>query len=160
MTAAPLDGFAACSGPCAAPEGRAVSTRTGTLRRPAAVLTAVALAAAALTACGDGSALGLEQPPASLDPSSPRLAAEGIAFDQPAIQVRAGTPFVIVFENRDTASHNLSIYADEGLRDRRFEGVLFGGPATRWYPVPALAAGTYVFVCELHPAMRGRLVAD
>ena len=50
---------------------------------------------------------------------------------------------MIVFENREAVSHNVSIYADDGLTDRRFEGVLFGGPATRWYPVPALEAGTY-----------------
>jgi plastocyanin len=67
---------------------------------------------------------------------------------------------VIVFENREAVSHNVSIYADEGLMDRRFEGVLFGGPATRWYPVPALAPGAYVFLCDLHPTMRGTLTAS
>jgi plastocyanin len=64
-----------------------------------------------------------------------------------------------VFENREAVSHNVSIYADKGLEDRRFEGVLFGGPATRWYPVPALTPGTYVFLCDLHPSMRGTLTA-
>ena len=123
----------------------------------AAALAAAALAAAALAGCGAGSAVGLDQPPPSLDPSSPRLVAEQIAFDRSDLEVAAGTPFVLVLENRDTVSHNVSIYTDADLRDRRFEGVLFGGPATRWYPVPGLAPGAYVFVCDLHPSMRGAL---
>jgi len=127
--------------------------------RRAAAFVAAALAATCLAACSSGSALGLDQPPASLDPAGPMLVAKDVAFDRAELVVRAGEPFVLVLENRDAVSHNVSIYADAGLGDRRFEGVLFGGPATRWYPAPALAAGTYVFVCDLHPSMRGRLVA-
>lgn len=137
---------------------RAHTVRPHVARWAATVLVA-ALAAAALLGCGGGTAQGLDQPPASLDPASPRLSAEGLAFDTDELAVAAAQPFVIVFENRETISHNVSIYADQGLQDRRFEGVLFGGPATRWYPVPALEAGGYVFVCDLHPTMTGRLVA-
>ena len=111
--------------------------------------------------CGPGStALGDDSPPASLDPASPKVVAQDIAFDQTTIAVKAGVLFILVFENRESVSHNVSIYADEARNDRRFEGVLFGGPGTRWYPVPALAAGTYVFVCDLHPTMRGALRAS
>jgi plastocyanin len=125
----------------------------------AATFVAAALGALLLIGCGGGgSALGLDRPPASLDPASPRLSAEGVAFDRAELNVPPNEAFVIVFENRETVSHNVSIYTDDG--DRRFEGVLFGGPATRWYPVPALARGTYVFVCDLHPTMAGRLVAE
>ena len=128
--------------------------------RVAATILAAALAASVILGCaGGGSALGLEQPPASLDPASPRLSAEGIAYDTTELTVPANEPFVIVFENREAISHNVSIYANE-LKDRRFEGVLFGGPATRWYPVPPLTPGTYRFVCDLHPTMAGTLVAE
>ncbi len=123
--------------------------------RALAVLLVVALAAAGCA----GSALGYDQAPASLDPASPRLGASGMAFDRAELAVPANRPFVLVFENREAVSHNVSIYADSAHRDRRFEGVLFGGPATRWYPVAALAPGTYVFLCDLHPSMTGRLVA-
>jgi plastocyanin len=119
----------------------------------------VALIALLVAACA-GSALGFDQPPPSLDPASPTLAADGVAFDRTELAAPAGKPFVIVFENRETISHNVSIYADAAHTDRRFEGALFGGPATRWYPVPALAPGTYEFVCDLHPSMVGRLVAS
>ena len=120
-----------------------------------ALLLVVALVAAGCA----GSALGLDQAPASLDPASPKLGAIGVAFDRSELAVPANRPFVLVFENREAVSHNVSIYADSARQDRRFEGVLFGGPATRWYPVPALAPGTYEFLCDLHPSMIGRLVA-
>ena len=111
-------------------------------RRAATVLVA-ALATAVILGCGGGgSALGLEQPPASLDPASPRLSAEGVAYDTAELAAPANEPFVIVFENREAVSHNVSIYADEGLRDRRFEGVLFGGPATRWLLAGAGVGGS------------------
>lgn len=134
------------------------TARTRIARRAATVL-AAALAAATLVGCGGGSAQGLDRPPASLDPASPRLAAEGLAFDTAELAVPANKEFVIAFENREAISHNVSIYAGDGHQDRRFEGVLFSGPATRWYPVPALAPGTYAFMCDLHPTMAGRLVA-
>jgi plastocyanin len=128
--------------------------------RRAATILVTALAALVILGCGGGgSAVGLEAPPASLDPTSPTLSAEGLAFDTGELAAPANEAFVIVFENREAVSHNVSIYADEPLRDRRFEGVLFAGPATRWYPVPALAPGSYTFLCDLHPTMRGTLTA-
>lgn len=120
----------------------------------------LAMAVAVLIAACQGTALGFDRPPASLDPESPTISAIDIAFDRSEVVVPAGRPFTLVFENREALSHNVSIYADLSLRDRKFEGALFGGPATRWYPVPALAAGTYVFVCDLHPNMEGRIVAS
>src|SRR5215212_2796199 len=131
------------------------------LRRPGRSVAGALLAAilaVATTACG-GSALGLASPPASLDPASPSLVAANVGFDTETLAVPAGRPFVLAFENRDSVEHNVSIYADASLQQRRFEGVLFGGPSTRWYPVPALDAGTYVFVCDLHSNMRGLIQA-
>jgi plastocyanin len=128
--------------------------------RAARLAPSLFLAMAALASACTPTALGDDRPPASLDPSSPTLVAEGFAFDRTELDVPANRPFVLVFENRDAASHNVSIYADGAHRDRRFEGVLFGGPGIRWYPVPALAPGTYDFLCDLHPSMIGRLVAS
>ena len=133
------------------------SSKPAHIRRAAATFLVAALVASVFIGCGGDGAQGLDRPPASLDPASPSLAAEGLAFDRAELSVPAGTPFVLVFENRETLSHNVSIYTVGG--DRLFEGVLFGGPATRWYPVPALAAGTYRFVCDLHPTMAGRILA-
>ena len=129
-------------------------------RAGATLAAGLALALAIVVAgCGTSAALGYASTPPSLDPASPTLAARDVAFDRATLDVPAGRPFILVFENRESVQHNVSIYADAALRQRRFEGVLFGGPATRWYPIPALEAGTYVFVCDLHPNMRGLVEA-
>lgn len=111
-----------------------------------------------LSACSGG--LGFDQPPASLDPNSPKLLANNVAFDQTDVDVPAGTAFILVFENVENVGHNVSVYADATYQTRLFEGSVFSGPATRWYPVPSLAPGTYVFRCDLHSEMTGRLQAS
>ena len=128
-------------------------------RRSPGLALALIVAAVAAAACGGGSAVGLTSAPPSLDPDGPRLAAADIAFDRERVEVPAGRAFVLVFENREGAPHNVSTYADAALQQRRFEGVIFSGPGTRWYPVPALQPGTYVFLCDVHPNMRGTLEA-
>lgn len=126
--------------------------------RAAAVVATLALAAA-LAACGGGSGLGFDSAPAALDPNSPKIGAIDTTFDTSKIDVKAGAAFILVFENRENVGHNVSIYTDAGHTQRTFEGKVFSGPATRWYPVPALAAGTYYFQCDLHGNMTGTLVA-
>jgi plastocyanin len=128
---------------------------------------ALGLAAAlvVVAACGSsgasgGGAQGYASPPASLDASSPALAAKGIKFDKSELDVPAGAAFTLVFDNQEGVGHNVSIYQTATYGGTRmFEGVVFSGPSTRWYPVPALAAGTYEFRCDVHPNMTGKLVA-
>ena len=115
--------------------------------------------AALVVGCGGGG-LGFESPPTGLDPNSPKLVADNIAFDRSDLDIPANTPFILVFENAEGVGHNVSIYSDAGYQTRLFEGVVFSGPATRWYPVPALGVGTWVFRCDLHPEMTGRLHAS
>ena len=111
-----------------------------------------------VAACGGGG-LGYDKPPASLDPASPKIAARDIAFDKSSLDMPASSPFILVFENQENVGHNISIYRDAGFQTRVFEGAVFSGPATRWYPVPALSPGTYHFRCDVHPNMAGTLVA-
>jgi plastocyanin len=125
------------------------------LRSSPLPLAAAIVAASLLAGCGGGSALGFPSAPPALDPASPVITAANIAFDSETIEAPAGKPFILVFENRENLPHNVSMYEDAALQKRRFEGVIFNGPGTRWYPVPALAAGTYVFICDVHPDMRG-----
>jgi plastocyanin len=119
----------------------------------------LALVAAVLLAACSSTALGFDQPPASLDPSSPTIGAEGVSFDRAQLQVPANRPFILVFQNREAVGHNISIYRDSANGDRLFEGVVFSGPGTRWYPVSALTPGAYTFVCDIHPSMTGTLTA-
>lgn len=111
-----------------------------------------------VAACGGGGGgLGYDQPPASLDPGSPKLTANNIAFDTNALYVPTARPFIMVFDNQENVAHNVSIYAEAGFLTRLFEGKVFNGPGTRWYPVPALAPGTYHFRCDIHPNMAGEI---
>jgi plastocyanin len=41
-----------------------------------------------------------------------------------------------------------------------FKGEVFPGVATRVYNVPALDAGSYAFVCTVHPTMTGTLTVE
>lgn len=118
-----------------------------------------AVLAVGLVAACTGTDPGTRVPPASLDPASPAIAADELAFDREDLRVPADRPFVLAFENRESVPHNVAVYPDATREGALFQGEIFDGPATRWYRVPALAAGSYVFVCELHPSMTGRLVA-
>jgi plastocyanin len=122
----------------------------------AALALAVALA---LAGCGGG-AVPAQTLPAPADPGTPKLAitAENVAFAQTEVGVAANTAFILALDNRDAVPLNVSISRDGG--ERRFEGAVFSGPGSRWYAVPALAAGTYTFVCDVHPNMTGRLIAS
>ena len=111
-----------------------------------------------VAACGGGG-LGYDTAPASLDPASPKILANNIAFDTADLAVPANAAFVLVFENKENVGHNVSIYGDAGFQTRLFEGKIFSGSATRWYPVPALAPGTYHFRCDVHPNMAGEIRA-
>lgn len=124
--------------------------------RPPALLFAAALVVAACG--GSGGGLGLDKAPTSLDPNSPLLIASNGRFDVADVDVPANAAFTLVFENKDTDGHNVSIYSDATYATRLFQGVVFSA-STRWYPVPSLAPGTYVFKCDVHPDMNGRVHA-
>jgi plastocyanin len=118
------------------------------------VVGVVALAALVLGACSAGPATPAE----SFDPGAPQLTAKGELFDKAELDVPSDAAFEIVLFNRDSSVHNVSIYADEGHTRQVFKGDL-AGTGTKVYHVPALAAGTYYFMCDVHPAMKGTVVA-
>jgi plastocyanin len=89
----------------------------------------------------------------------PVIAAADLAFDRDELQVPADVAFSLVFENRESAPHNVAIYTDESASEALFVGEIFGGPGSRIYQLPAIAPGTYVFRCDVHPEMRGQLTA-
>ncbi len=101
------------------------------------------------------------EPPASAAPSGQTgatvtLTAKGIAFQEQSLEATAQTPFTIAFDNQDNGiPHNVDIQDASG--SSVFKGEIFPGVATRNYAVPALPAGTYHFVCDVHPNMTGTL---
>jgi plastocyanin len=120
-------------------------------------LATVAIAAAACSSTNADS--GTPPAPASpADPSAPAITAANMAFVQADVTVPAGTPFQLTFSNTDSAPHNVAIYTDESASQALFQGEIFSA-GTKVYDVPALAAGTYFFRCDVHPDMRGTITA-
>jgi cytochrome c oxidase subunit 2 len=103
-------------------------------------------------------------PPApSGEASGPTIAvtAKDIAYEQTAISAPANTPFRIEFDNQDAGTpHNISIHEGSPTGTEVFKGEIFSGVATKTYDVPALPAGTYSFVCTVHPTMTGTLTVQ
>jgi plastocyanin len=87
------------------------------------------------------------------------ITALNLAFDQEELAVPAGAAVSLRFENQDSAPHNVAIYTDESAGQAIFVGEIFSGPGSRTYQLPAIAPGTYFFRCDVHPDMRGKLVA-
>jgi plastocyanin len=86
------------------------------------------------------------------------LAAQGIAYDTDNLEAPANTSFEIAFANNDPGiPHNVAIHKDSPTGPVVWTGDIFNGTETRTYEVPALAAGTYGFVCAVHPNMTGTL---
>lgn len=114
---------------------------------------ALAFALSVLTGCGGGSP-GAGTPP----PGAVVITAQSEVFVPSSITAPAGQAFVLYFDNRDTSLHNVRVVDGSGAT--MFTGELFTGPSTRAANVPALAAGTYKLLCDVHPDMRGELVAN
>ena len=87
------------------------------------------------------------------------LTAADIAFDANVIQAAAGEAFTITFTNNDTAPHNVAIYTEEG-GDVIVKGDVIEAGQTVEVEVPALDAGEYFFVCDIHTNMNGAVVVE
>jgi cytochrome c oxidase subunit 2 len=86
------------------------------------------------------------------------LGALNLAFDKTTLETPADQPFQIHLANKDNATqHNVEIKNPDG--SVAFKGDLITGPADTTYDVPALKAGSYPFVCTVHPTMTGTLTA-
>ncbi|MEW6223395.1 MAG: cytochrome c oxidase subunit II [Chloroflexota bacterium] len=85
-----------------------------------------------------------------------QLSALNVQWEQTELTAPADTPFTIHFNNKDqSVPHDLVI--KDGSGAEKFRGDLVTGPKEVDYQVPALAAGSYPFVCSVHPNMTGTL---
>jgi plastocyanin len=88
-----------------------------------------------------------------------QVSALNIAFDPTELSAPADQAFQIEFANNDPSiPHNVEIKDAAG--SQVFNGEIFNGVETRTYDVPPLAAGTYQFVCSVHPTMTGTLAVQ
>ena len=108
-------------------------------------------------ACSPGSSGPTNAP--SIDPDALTISAKDLKFSTSTLAAPDDVPFQIAFDNQERAPHNVAIYADRAATEVVFRSDPFSGPAVVTYDVPALAPGTYVFRCDVHPDMSGELVA-
>jgi len=112
--------------------------------------------------CWSGSAGGgTPAPAASLGPGATvvKLTAASISYDPKTLAAPAGKAFGIDFNQQDSGvgGHNVEIRDSGGAV--LFKGEVLTDPGETTYTVPALAAGTYTYICSIHPipAMTGTL---
>jgi plastocyanin len=150
-----------------------------------ALITSLAVTALTLAACGGGgtssgdTAAATTAPPATstaLPTESESVAADSgeititapmsaatTGFDPTEATAPAGKAFTITFENKDAGiPHNIVIYAGtDTSKDPLWApdgNATVTGPDDTSYDIPALDAGTYTFVCLVHPtSMTGTL---
>lgn len=115
----------------------------------------ITISVVALAACSAGSNGRTLEP--SIDPDAVTITARDLAFSTRTLSAPADAPFQIAFDNQESAPHNVAIYRDSSATERIFGSDPFSGPAVVAYDVPALAAGTYYFRCDVHPDMAGEL---
>ncbi len=101
-------------------------------------------------------------PTAVAVPAVPEISAStAVSFDTTTLIVPAGRPFELVFDNKQAGvPHNVRIDDSPAQTTIIFNGERITGPDTITYDVPAITAGTYYFLCEVHPNMNGTLVAQ
>jgi mono/diheme cytochrome c family protein/plastocyanin len=100
-------------------------------------------------------------PAASVDPNAQKLTlvASALKWTTPTLTAKVGAPIVIALDNQDAGvPHNVQIKDAAGTVV--FTSDTFNGVATRDFQVPALTAGSYPFICTIHPTMTGTLTAQ
>jgi plastocyanin len=112
--------------------------------------------AAVLAACS-GSSAGTAAPAGSVDPNAIVVTAKDLTFSPTEVSAPADTPFEIVLDNQESAPHNIKISDSTGAEV--FKGEIVTNQKVT-YQVPALAAGAYPFICEVHPDMKGTITAE
>jgi plastocyanin len=112
------------------------------------------------TACSGASAA--DPSPAAPAPSAPAgdgivVVAKDLKFLTTSVAAPADEPFEIVLDNQEGVPHNIAV--SDGSGASVFKGEIVSS-AKVTNSIPALAAGSYTFICELHPDMKGTITAS
>ena len=114
------------------------------------------------TAGGPGASPGASGPggPPGAPPGALTVVAKNISYEQKTLEVDAGKPFTIFFENQDPASvpHDVDLRSADGSQLLKDQPQIDGG-TSKAYSYDALQPGTYQYFCSVHliPAMTGTL---
>lgn len=105
---------------------------------------------------GPGDSAGGSGPPPSGPVADVTVHARNVAFLEASIEAPADQPFTLAFVNEDASiQHNVAIHEGSATGPEVYKGEIFPGVATKVYDVPAIPAGTYTFICTVHPNMTG-----
>ena len=127
------------------------SSRPARGSRLAIVLASVALIA---SSCG-----GSATPAPSFPAGSIIVTAKNRVFDTKELRVPADTVVTLVLVNEESDLHNIAIRTGAGFDGDlifRFDPVSIKTVVLTVDPIPK---GSYFFLCEIHPAMSGTVVA-
>jgi len=121
----------------------------------------IAVLAIAAGACSGGGAPATDAPSQPV-PSSPAgeaivIVAKDLEFDTTSVSAPADEAFEIILDNQESAPHNIAIKDATG--ETVFKGEIVASKQVT-NAIPALAAGSYTFWCEVHPDMEGTLDAS
>jgi len=99
------------------------------------------------------------------DPNPRKIAAKDVAFDKDCLAGPVNREFEITFDNQEAVPHNVAFFEGANADAPRIlpesETLVFPGPKTTTYQLPALKAGRYFFRCDAHAtAMQGTLVVQ
>lgn len=116
-------------------------------------------AAVLTTACSGATAAPATGAP---DPSTPAgdaivIVAKDLAFTTTSVTVPADAPVQIILDNQEGAPHNIAVKDASGATV--FKGEIVSNKQVT-NDLPALAAGSYTFWCEVHPNMVGTITAE
>jgi plastocyanin len=89
--------------------------------------------------------------PPSVPADAITLSTSNLTFSTSELSVPADRPFTIVLDILESAAHDVTIYRDDSWSSLVYKADARTGPGTFVFNVPALAAGTYAFRCEIHP---------
>jgi cytochrome c oxidase subunit 2 len=102
-------------------------------------------------------------PPAPSGQAALEVLAQNIAFDPTELEAPADAPFTISFSNEDppTVTHDIDIRQSDGTTVVQDQPTIPGGQSTQ-YQFEPLPAGSYTFICSVHPipAMTGTLTVE
>ena len=90
------------------------------------------------------------------------VVAEGLEFDTDEIKVPAAEHVEIDFQNNDLdVYHNIAVYESEAPdAPPIFNGEGFPGVDDRTYELETPEPGTFFFVCDFHPNMKGAFITE
>ncbi|MGH2429147.1 MAG: cupredoxin domain-containing protein [Candidatus Limnocylindria bacterium] len=128
--------------------------------RRGAVLISLASLALVLAACAEGNG-GAGGGTATVSGGNVDISADNLEFDVGTIEATAGEAFTVTLTNLEPMPHNFSVYTEEGGEEIAIGDFANNEGDTVTTSIPALDAGEYFFVCDVHPTeMTGTLVVE